>query len=112
MSTDTFSNEPIHPLDLSAHMNEDPPTVTSLTPRTDAEHDKTLTPAYEHIGAEQEAWDLARKLEKELIELQEAVKEADECSTSYEGVGLLYWMDSCLLSSDNPHVITISKVLD
>ena len=38
------------------------------TPRTDAEHAKTLTPAYEYEGAEQEAWEWARKLEKELIE--------------------------------------------
>jgi len=43
-----------------------------LTPRTDAEHAKTLTPAYEYEGAEQEAWAWARKLEKELIR-----KEAD-----------------------------------
>lgn len=37
------------------------------TPRTDAEqHAKTLTPAYEHVGAESEAWEWARKLEREL----------------------------------------------
>jgi len=39
------------------------------TPRTDAEHAKTLTPAYEYVGAETEAWEWARKLEKELIEI-------------------------------------------
>lgn len=38
----------------------------STTPRTDAEHAKTLTDAYEHEGAEWEAWEFARKLEKEL----------------------------------------------
>ena len=38
----------------------------SNTPRTDAEHDKTLTPAYEYVGAETEAWEFARKLEEEL----------------------------------------------
>ena len=36
------------------------------TPRTDAEHAKTLTPAYEYQSAETEAWEWARKLEKEL----------------------------------------------
>jgi hypothetical protein len=43
----------------------------STTPRTDAEHAKTLTPAYEYEGAETEAWEFARKLEKELIALHE-----------------------------------------
>jgi hypothetical protein len=38
----------------------------STTPRTDTEHAKTLTPAYEYEGAEHEAWEWARKLEKEL----------------------------------------------
>ena len=38
----------------------------SDTPRTDAEHAKTLTPAYEYVGAEWEAWEWARKLEREL----------------------------------------------
>ncbi len=45
------------------------------TPRTDAEHAKTLTPAYEHEGAEGEAWEWARKLEKELIEALARPKE-------------------------------------
>ena len=40
----------------------------SKTPRTDAEQDKTLIPFHEYEGAEQEAWDFARKLEEELIE--------------------------------------------
>jgi hypothetical protein len=48
----------------------------SDTPRTDAEHAKTLTPAYEYEGAEQEAWEWARKLEEELIELQRSI---DNC---------------------------------
>lgn len=38
------------------------------TPRTDAEHAKTLTPAYEYVGAESEAWEWARTLEKELAD--------------------------------------------
>jgi len=38
----------------------------SNTPRTDAEHAKTQTPAYEYEGAEWEAWEFARKLEEEL----------------------------------------------
>ena len=40
----------------------------STTPRTDAEHAKTLTPAYEYVGAESEAWEWARTLEKELAD--------------------------------------------
>jgi len=40
--------------------------MSTYTPRTDAEHAKTLTPAYEYEGAEWEAWEWARKLEKEL----------------------------------------------
>jgi hypothetical protein len=39
-----------------------------MTPRTDAERAKTLTPAYEYEGAEIEAWEWARKLEEELTE--------------------------------------------
>jgi len=42
----------------------------SDTPRTDAEHAKTLTPAYEYVGAECEAWEWARKLERELADLR------------------------------------------
>ena len=42
----------------------------SDTPRTDAEHAKTLTPAYEYVGAEWEAWEWARKLERELADLK------------------------------------------
>ena len=45
--------------------------MNTETPRTDAEHAKTLTPAYEYEGAEQEAWAWARKLEKELAEITE-----------------------------------------
>jgi hypothetical protein len=40
--------------------------MSEETPRTDAEHAKTLTPAYEYEGAEHEAWEWARKLEREL----------------------------------------------
>ncbi len=42
------------------------------TPRTDAEHDKTLTQAYEYAGAESEAWEFARTLERELAVTLEA----------------------------------------
>ncbi|RLC69130.1 MAG: hypothetical protein DRH97_00830 [Chloroflexi bacterium] len=48
------------------------PDEESPTPRTDAEHAKTLTPAYEYESAETEAWEFARKLEKELRDLQRA----------------------------------------
>ena len=41
------------------------------TPRTDAAHDATLTPEFEYEGAEHIAWEFARKLERELRELQE-----------------------------------------
>ena len=43
------------------------------TPRTDAERAKTLTPAYEYEGAEWEAWEWARKLEKEVEEQQSRI---------------------------------------
>ncbi len=50
------------------YRQEAPSKIMSNTPRTDAEHAKTLTPAYEYVGAEGEAWEWARTLEKELIE--------------------------------------------
>ena len=50
--------------------------MSEITPRTDAEHAKTLTPAYEYVGAETEAWEWARKLEKELIELKRSIGHA------------------------------------
>ena len=45
----------------------------SDTPRTDAEHDKTLTPEYEYVGAEREAWEWARTLERELEALKKTI---------------------------------------
>ena len=48
--------------------------MSTLTPRTDAERAKTLTPAYEHEGAEWEAWNWARKLEKSLRGLLNAIE--------------------------------------
>jgi hypothetical protein len=50
----------------------------SDTPRTDAEHAKTLTPAYEYVGAEWEAWEWARKLERELAELKRSIGHAEK----------------------------------
>ena len=38
----------------------------SDTPRTDAERRKTHTPEYEYEGAEWEAWEWGKKLEREL----------------------------------------------
>ena len=46
----------------------------SETPQTDAAHDATLNSDYEYDGAEDEAWEFARELERELNELK--------CSTS------------------------------
>lgn len=50
----------------------------SKTPRTDAERAKTLNPAYEHVGAEEEAWECSRKREEEAV----------------------YWQERCLLAED------------
>ena len=65
----------------------------SKTPRTDAEHAKTLTPAYEYEGAEQEAWAWARKLEKELasagLRIYELDEELEHVRESYEKYNLL-----------------------
>jgi hypothetical protein len=46
--------------------------MSTETPRTDAEHAKTLAPDYEWEGAEWEAWEWAKTLEKELRDLQRA----------------------------------------
>ena len=32
---------------------------------------------------------------EEIEKLKAAIRLANECSDSYEGVGLLYWMDQC-----------------
>jgi len=45
----------------------------SDTPRTDAEHAKTLNPDYEYDGAEYEAWEWARTLERELEDQQNRI---------------------------------------
>ena len=47
-----------------------------MTPRTDAAHAKTLTPAYEYVGAESEAWEWARTLETELADLKKSIGHA------------------------------------
>ena len=52
-------------------------TPDSPTPRTDAERAKTLIPAYEYEGAEWEAWEFARKLEKELTAFRMAAMTVD-----------------------------------
>ena len=56
----------------------------STTPRTDAAHAKTLTPAYEYEGAEHEAWAFARKLEIELGELKASIGHAAKKEYSIE----------------------------
>jgi len=58
----------------------------SNTPRTDAERAKTLTQAYEYEGAEWEAWEWARKLEKELIGLQSGIKDIEKLISDAEDV--------------------------
>ena len=60
----------------------------SNTPRTDAAHAKTLTPAYEYEGAEWEAWEFARKLETELasaeLRIYELGEELEHVAEMYE----------------------------
>ncbi len=63
----------------------------SNTPRTDAAHDKTLTPAYEYAGAESEAWEFARTLEGELAFAKNAVLEIREWTPER-------WADICTLA--------------
>lgn len=43
----------------------------SNTPRTDEAEKATMNPDYEYVGAEVEAWEFARKLERELAEMTE-----------------------------------------
>ena len=47
------------------------------TPRTDEEYAKTLNSLYEYVGAEYEAWHWARKLERELAELEGRIKKLE-----------------------------------
>ena len=42
--------------------------------------------------------------------LKKAIIEADSCSKSYEGVGLLYWMDGCLMQ-ESPEYAIIKEIL-
>lgn len=56
----------------------DTQTSKSSTPRTDAEHAKTLTPAYEHEGAEWEAWDWAKKLEIQLAMVETLLEDTNK----------------------------------
>ena len=48
----------------------------TMTPRTDAAREATLTPEFEYEGAEHEAWAFARKLEIELEELKASIGHA------------------------------------
>jgi hypothetical protein len=54
------------------------------TPRTDAEHDKTLIPFYEYEGAEAGAWEWARKLEVELVAWRERCLLAEDYMAGYD----------------------------
>lgn len=78
------------------------------TPRTDAiESFET----YEEWEVTNNYKSLCEDLELEVSKLKSAIREADECSTSYEGVGLLYWMDGCQFGDEDPSWITISDTL-
>ena len=52
--------------------------MSTETPRTDAEHAKTLTPAYEYEGAEHEAWEFARKLEIQLAMVETLLEDTNK----------------------------------
>jgi hypothetical protein len=52
--------------------------MSTKTPRTDAERAKTLNPAYQYEGAETEAWEWARKLEKEVAYWRRRCKIVEE----------------------------------
>lgn len=49
---------------------------TSETPRTDAAREATYKVEYQYVGAEDEAWIWAEKLEKELNELKRSIGHA------------------------------------
>jgi len=80
----------------------------SDTPRTDKAYEYACGDVDREI---QDGWDLAKELELEVSRLKAAIREADECSTANEGVGLLYWMDGCQINDDDPSWITISDTL-
>ena len=48
------------------------------TPRTDAEEAKTLTPAYEYVGAETEAWEFSRNLEIQLAMVETLLEDTNQ----------------------------------
>ncbi len=52
----------------------------------------------------------AVELRVEINALKAAIRSANECSDSYEGVGLLYWMDQCG-DSDTEEYKTIEEIL-
>lgn len=63
----------------------------SDTPRTDAAREATYIPKYEYVGAEAEAWEFAKKLEREINRLREGIAQC------LEENGHLADGDSCTL---------------
>ena len=55
----------------------------SDTPRTDAAHEATLTPEYEYEGAEHVAWEFARKLEREVADLDSGSTDQASLTNTY-----------------------------
>ena len=81
--------------------------MSTDTPRTD-EIESLET--YEEWEVTHNYKALCEELELEVSRLKSAIREADECSTAYEGVGLLYWMDD-FCNDEDPSWATISDTL-
>ena len=90
----------------------------SDTPRTDNEHVKTLTPAYEYEGAEIDAWDWARKLERECDNLaKQCVKNVEEIGTlraqlreaKKDAARMDWWMANSVRFQDRDEIDIVIK---
>lgn len=82
----------------------------SDTPRTDAAHEATLTPEYEYEGAEHVAWEFARKLERELADLDWGSFRASITDNDIDKVFAKHWHDRAEYASEGLSNITSAKV--